>query len=251
MKLLIIRHAEPDYAVDGLTKKGHFEAELLSRRLVRVPDVTAIYQSPLGRAQLTASYTLKKLGRTAETLPWLAEFRGHAFDAMAGRERISWDYRREQWADRPELYLHDEWADDPMFAGSNVKQIWQETCDGVDALLARHGYVKDRLYWRCEDNRKDTLMLFCHFAVGTAVVAHLIGTSPMPMWHGLFAAPSAVTTVVTEERRKGEIQFRCASFGDVSHLAMADERWSTAGLFCECYDGRDSTAPIEWEQKED
>ena len=65
MKILIIRHAEPDYEVDGLTKKGQFEAELLSRRLVKVPDISGIYQSPLGRARMTASYTLKKLGREA------------------------------------------------------------------------------------------------------------------------------------------------------------------------------------------
>ena len=118
----------------------------------------------------------------------------------------------------------------------------------MDALLLRHGYRKEGLYWHCEDNKKDTILLFCHFAVGSAILAHLTGASPMPIWHGMCAAPSSVTTVVTEERRKGEIQFRCCGFGDISHLYCADEPYSTAGLFCECYDGRDSTAPIEWEQ---
>lgn len=33
MKLIIIRHAEPDYAIDGLTEKGKKEAELLKHRL--------------------------------------------------------------------------------------------------------------------------------------------------------------------------------------------------------------------------
>ena len=33
MRILLIRHAEPDYTVDGLTPKGKTEAELLSRRI--------------------------------------------------------------------------------------------------------------------------------------------------------------------------------------------------------------------------
>ena len=83
MRILLVRHAEPDYARDSLTPKGRREAELLSRRLCRL-DVKAFYVSPLGRAQDTAAYTLSKVNRTAETLPWLAEFRGRCYDAMAG-----------------------------------------------------------------------------------------------------------------------------------------------------------------------
>ena len=33
MKILIIRHADPDYERDTLTEKGLFEAELLARTL--------------------------------------------------------------------------------------------------------------------------------------------------------------------------------------------------------------------------
>ena len=79
MRILLVRHAEPDYARDSLTPRA-LEAELLSRRLCRL-DVKAFYVSPLGRAQDTAAYTLSKVNRTAETLPWLAEFRGRCYDA--------------------------------------------------------------------------------------------------------------------------------------------------------------------------
>ena len=50
MKLMFVRHAEPWYAIDSLTAKGHREAELLSRRLCKL-DVKAFYTSPLGRAR--------------------------------------------------------------------------------------------------------------------------------------------------------------------------------------------------------
>ena len=64
MKLLIIRHGDPDYTADSLTEKGHREAELLSERIAPM-DITAYYVSPLGRAQATAEYTLKKCNRNA------------------------------------------------------------------------------------------------------------------------------------------------------------------------------------------
>ena len=79
MKILLVRHAEPDYTIDSLTPKGRREAELLSRRLCKL-DIKNFYVSPQGRARDTASYTLSKLNRTAEVLPWLAEFRGRCFN---------------------------------------------------------------------------------------------------------------------------------------------------------------------------
>ena len=80
MKIMIVRHAEPDYSIDSLTEKGRVEAELLSRRLCREKDVLGYYVSPLGRARETARYTMEKLGSQAEVLPWLEEFRGTFFD---------------------------------------------------------------------------------------------------------------------------------------------------------------------------
>ena len=58
MKLMFVRHAEPWYAIDSLTEKGHREAELLSHRLCKL-DVKAFYTSPLGRARETGRYTLE------------------------------------------------------------------------------------------------------------------------------------------------------------------------------------------------
>ena len=66
MKLLIVRHGDPDYSIDSLTPKGWREAELLKDRLTKL-DVAACYCSPLGRAKDTASFTLKECGREAVT----------------------------------------------------------------------------------------------------------------------------------------------------------------------------------------
>ena len=62
MKVLIVRHGDPDYDIDSLTEKGWKEVEYLSQKLSKL-DVKAFYVSPLGRARDTAAPTLKKNGK--------------------------------------------------------------------------------------------------------------------------------------------------------------------------------------------
>ena len=72
MRILFIRHGDPDYVNDTLTEKGRREAEALALRAGDLRMGTC-FVSPLGRAQDTAAYSLKKLGCSAETLDWLRE----------------------------------------------------------------------------------------------------------------------------------------------------------------------------------
>lgn len=75
MRLIFIRHAEPDYEHDSLTEKGWREAKLLAVR-TKSWQVDDFYVSPLGRAQDTASFTLLEQGKTAAVMDWLHEFQG-------------------------------------------------------------------------------------------------------------------------------------------------------------------------------
>ena len=70
MNLVIIRHGDPDYEHDTLTEQGWKEAEILSHRMEKM-NIRDFYVSPLGRAQDTASRTLKRMNRTATTFDWL------------------------------------------------------------------------------------------------------------------------------------------------------------------------------------
>ena len=248
MKIMFVRHAEPWYAIDSLTAKGHREAELLSHRLAKL-EVKAFYTSPLGRAKETARYTLEKTGREAEVLPWLAEFRGHTIDPENGCSRIPWDYKPSIWMARKALRDMDTWLEDPLMAGSDVAQVWKETTDGLDALLASHGFIRDGYMYRAENNQPDTIVLFCHFGIMMACISHLIGITPINLWHGFCTQPSSVTTLVTEERVKGQVSWRCMQLGDISHLYVADEPYSTAALYPECYTGVDSTNPPNWKEQ--
>jgi hypothetical protein len=73
MRLLFIRHAEPDYATDSLTEKGRREAELLAKAAPSL-RMDHCFVSPLGRAGITADYCMKEIGKTAQVMPWLEEF---------------------------------------------------------------------------------------------------------------------------------------------------------------------------------
>ena len=66
-----------------------------------------------------------------------------------------------------------------------------------------------------------------------------MNVSPMILWHGFCAAPTSVTTVITEERRQGIASFRINGFGDISHLYVKEEEPAFAARFCECFDNVD------------
>ena len=234
MKLIIIRHGDPDYSIDSLTPTGKEEAELLSRRLSAL-DITAFYTSPLGRARRTAEPTLKKMGREAEILDWLKEFPARIVRPGESEADIAWDWLPEVWTKTPEFYDKDKWVEVPCFAVADMKAQYKRVTDGLDELLAKHGYERDGRYYRAARPNHDTVVLFCHFGLECVLLSHIMGVSPMVLWHSTCAAPSSVTTLYTEERREGVAYFRIAGFGDVSHLIAAGREPSFAARFCEVF----------------
>lgn len=233
MKLIIIRHGDPDYENDTLTVKGVREAKLLSERISKL-DVKAFYCSPLGRAQDTASYTLSKMNRTAETLPWLCEFEGKIFD---GDKLVQcWDRLPSCWTKYPEHYDYNTWYNSEIMKNSNVEKKYKEVCSGIDELLKKHGYEHNGNVYNVKDSNHDTIVLFCHFGVESVILSHIMSCSPMIFWHNFVALPTSVTTLITEEREQGIATFRCLQFGDVSHLYAGGEEPSFQARFCECFD---------------
>ncbi len=237
MKLLLIRHGDPDYENDALTEKGRREADYLAERLSGL-DISAFYTSPLGRAKDTAAPTLARVGRQAEELDWLREFHAPILRPDAGgRRRVPWDWLPQDWTPLDEFYSAGRWYRHPLLEEARVKEEYDRVTAGLDGLLARHGYVREGRLYRAQRPNRDTVALFCHFGVETMLLSHLLSVSPMPLLHGLCAAPSSVTTVVTEERREGIASFRTIAFGDVSHLYLHGEPPAFSARFCETFDG--------------
>ena len=239
MKLLIIRHGDPDYSIDSLTEKGLREARLLSARLSDM-KIDKFYVSPLGRAKDTASCTLDIVGKKAKICPWLREFAPLIRRPdLNGEKIIAWDWLPQDWMVEECYFTYDHWMETDIMKEGDVKDAYDWVCRELDQVLAAHGYIREGHSYKVQEANNDTLAFFCHFGVECVLLSHLLNVSPMILWHGTCAAPSSVTTVVTEERRKGIASFRMSSFADISHLYAGGEQPSFAARFCECFDNRD------------
>ena len=237
MKLLIIRHGDPDYVNDTLTEVGHKEADLLAKFFAD-KKIDKIYMSPLGRARATAEYTCKIKGMDATVCDWLREFpakvtKPHRDDSVA------WDWRPADWTPVEEFFSRKDWSGVPEMKEANVPEIYANVIRGFDELLAKHGYVRDGDLYRVTQANEDTVALFCHFGLECVLLSRLLNVSPMILWHGTCAAPTSVTTIYTEERQKGIAYFRMAEFGSVAHLTLGGQAPSFSARFCETYDRMD------------
>ena len=241
MRLIFIRHGDPDYSIDSLTEKGKREATLLAKRVSKW-DIDNIYCSPLGRAKKTAEYSLNMLGRNAEEHIFLREFKGNVLNPYTGKDHICWDMMPEYWTGREGLYDKDNWAREEVMLTSpvNIENEWNMVCRGIDGILASHGYIREGRYYKLEENiKKDkTLVFFCHFGVTMVMMAHLLGISAPVMLHGFFLPPTSVTILNSEERVPGSAYFRCQVMGDVTHLHMGNEPASDSGYFAELHQER-------------
>lgn len=244
MRIIIVRHGEPDYAIDSLTENGWKEAYALAERTAKW-QVDRFYVSPLGRARDTAKPTLEKMHRQAICLDWLREFGPGIVDPSTGMEHCTWDLQPQDYTADPVMMDPDRWFDAPVYAANpqikvNCLQVWQE----LDGILAEYGYSRhDGYYDFCDptghvnpaeaedimlsgtanyelrdtDDEK-TIVFFCHFGVTCVMLAHLLGVSPVVLWHGLCIPPTGVTVINAEKRLHNAAHFRIQSLGDTAHL---------------------------------
>lgn len=236
MRILIIRHCDPDYSIDSLTEKGWREAELLSRRL-KDEHIDKIYCSPLGRAKDTASPTLEKTGMDYEILEWLREFPVSVKVPYTepGVDICPWDLYPQYWTHEEQLYDNSGWREHYMYADGKVDARYKFITDGWNALLESFGYRREGQIYRFDDNTKRdaTVALFCHLGLGLALLSQITRVSLPLMWHTFFLPTSSVTTVLMEQHRSyiNESHARILQVGDTSHLYCAGEPVSQSGLY--------------------
>ena len=235
MRLLIIRHGDPDYEIDGLTERGRLEAEILADRLAG-ENPAKIYCSTLGRARLTAKPTLDKLGVDAEYCEWLREF-GYAKVKFPYRDKEGgcWDVLPAYVNTLPEIYSPTEWKNAEFLKGTEVPAAYDAVVREFDNLILRHGYRREGYNYKAERPNHDTVILVCHFGVSAVLLSHLMNCSPYSIWQHGVTLTTSVTSFYTEEREEGTALFRCSCFSDTSHLYKAGLEPSFSARFCECF----------------
>lgn len=241
VKLLIIRHGDPDYVHDTLTERGRAEAEALSGRLMREcvrererenENLTKVYCSPMGRAQATAAPFLAASGRTADTREWLREipYRIHqplraAGLAMEDRDSAPWKLSPALFsAYADQLSDVNHWQECPIYreAGELVAYV-EKVRKGFDALLAENGILcAGDGYRLCgvEPGTQRTLAIFCHMGLGLLLLSQLARMSPPLAWQRFCFQPSSVSTVLWEQDEGAEsAACHIVSIGDTTHLS--------------------------------
>lgn len=240
MKLIFIRHGDPDYMNDSLTEKGMREAEFLSERVLKWKDeITHIYVSPLGRARKTCEFSLNKLGMEATELPWLKEFYYPTHHPEQNNEvHVPWDFYPGFWTRYPDAYDSDKWVDLPFLNENDLRSESGHVFASFDKLLSEYGLTrKDNIYLSDGTSDDKTLVFYCHLGVSLLIIGHILGISPFVLWHAVYVAPTSVTVLCTEERKKGEAFFRIQYMGDTSHLRLNGEPASKSGYFTDCFQG--------------
>ena len=199
MKILLIRHGEPDYEEDGLTEKGKREAAFLAGRIAPM-QVKNYYVSPLGRAMETAEATLRKADRKAEICPWLREFDIPIVEDDSVKRPVPWNWMPKKWLSDPRFFSAEHWSENEVLEKVGVGPAYKEVVSAFDKLLSEHGYRREGTYYRVEEANTDTLVFFTHFGLSREYSAALGMTSGN--------TTSSLFPHYCQERKEWKIQIR-------------------------------------------
>ena len=253
MRLLFIRHADPDYEHGTITDKGIREAGCLAD-IIEKYHIDEAYVSPLGRAYDTAKSVLLDTDIEPITLEWLREFPARVdpniskeareayanelnMDPATGKykKHILWDILPSYYGRHPKLFDAKEWRQEPLVKDGDMITIYDDVIHQFDLFVESKGYKKRGYIYDVIDSNEKTIALFCHYGITALLLSHMLNVSPFIMWHFTSMAPTGVSEIITEERQQSIASFRMFRMGDISHLVMADEKASESARFCEMY----------------
>ncbi len=193
MRLLLIRHGDPDYPNDSLTAKGHVQARRLGE-ILRTRPINRIFASPLGRARLTADYIAGPKGMTPTVLPWLRELDGN-YDGHLW----AWNHPGSETFEHRAGFTMEDWHRHVPY-GEHMAGIAVAFWEQFDAFLAERGLVRQEGRYHVARHNQETLALVCHAGVILTLLSHLLHI-PLPIAYAQFAVdPSSCTTLDFEQK---------------------------------------------------
>lgn len=175
MRIIFVRHGEPDYARDCLTDEGHRQAQAAARRLSG-EGISKIYASPCGRAAQTAAATAARLGLPVTTLDFMHEISWGGKGIPHGGH--PWTLGDRLLAEGFDFDAQD-WRGHPWFKGNVATEYYARIAAAFDALMLEHGYRHEGRRFRCAGGTDETIAVFSHGGSGACALAHLLNL-PFP-----------------------------------------------------------------------
>ncbi len=241
MEIIFIRHAEPDYENNTLTKKGFKEAEILGKYL-KDEKFNAMYVSTMQRAKLTALGILKYNDKVpVKYLDSLREF-DTSFELPYTKDGYGWDFKTSLLKNN-EIYSYDKWKEADFLKVEELHKRYDKETNEFLEIIESHGYKKEGKIFKVIKPNHDKIVFVCHFGRISYLLSTLLNVSPILLANYTVSAPTGITRLFTEERERGEAIFRMTEYGSVTHLKMANEPVSFMARFCETFD--DETEHID------
>ncbi|MCC5828407.1 MAG: histidine phosphatase family protein [Phycisphaeraceae bacterium] len=218
MRIFLIRHADPDYALDSITLQGHREAKALAVRMQSI-GLDRIFCSPMGRAKATMRYTADRLKIEPVIEDWTAEMSTLRFEGEKGSTLMAWDINGHQLRAMEPAPNLENWHTYPPLDVPEFKEAIDAVFDASDQFMAKLGYRRQGTHYQVtRPGNEEKVALFCHGGFGLTWLSHLLRIPLPQMWSSFFLWPSSVTTILMDERSKGIATPRCIGLSDVSHL---------------------------------
>ena len=180
MKILFIRHGDPNYKDNCLTPLGHLQAEALAERLAADgKKYDRIYTSNYGRAVETAEHTAQKLGMPVTVLDFMHEI-------SSGLPEMTKEEKREYspWVAAEQLVRQGYVLAQYDFDGfkywneGRFRESHLRVTSGFDGWMKELGYEREGLCYRCTAKNDETLLVFAHGGSISCLIAHFLGVNP-------------------------------------------------------------------------
>lgn len=222
MEIVLIRHGEPEWVLDGLnidnpplTDRGRRQAEAMADYL-RTEHFDEIFCSPLRRARETAAPLFSILGRDETVDPWLEEIRNPIWQGTPS-EKSEEAYREQRG--RP---AEDRWRG--LDGGEPVDSFIERIHLGASLFFAERGAVRTEHVlpvWKLADpDRK--IALVAHAGTNSVVICHLLGLEATPWeWDRFVIGHGSVSRVESMELGDGHT-FSLTRLSDLEFLAPED-----------------------------
>lgn len=217
MRIVFVRHGEPDYENDCLTAEGRRQAAAAAERLAG-ESISKIYASPLGRAAETAAYTARRLKLPVVTLDYMREISwGGPGIPLEGHPWTLADRMIEEGFD---FYARD-WREHPYFKGNAATRYYEMIAAEIDAFLAGHGYRREGERFLCLGGKDETIALFSHGGSGACALARVLSL-PFPWVASVMPYDFTSVIIVEFPVREGEyVRARLELFNDAAHIRRA------------------------------
>ena len=209
MRVLFIRHADPDYAGDTITEIGHRQARALAHKLSET-RLERLYVSPMGRAQATARYIAESQQLEPVTLDWMRELNGN----WVGN-RWAWNMPGAEMLDTDTLPQVSDWHERVPYGPLLLPQ-WQELAARFDGLISEFGYVREGHRYHVRRSYPGAIACVAHAGANLTLLSYLLHW-PLPLVYiHLGCDPTSVTELLWEEH-EGYAVPRAIRVNDTSH----------------------------------